>query len=401
MDPIVIIGAGQTAAQAVATLRAEGFEGGIVVFGDEPSLPYQRPPLSKAFLAGETSADRLELRPAAFYADQHVTMALGQRVVAIDPAARSIETADGMRRRYTSLLIATGTRARGCPVPGGHLAGVHAIRTIGDVDRLRADCLPGARMVIIGGGYIGLEVAAKARALGLDVTVLESQPRLLARAVCAATADHLAALHSAHGVTIHTGIGVEALTGVDRVTGVGLSDGRRLAADVVLVAVGAVPNVELAQAAGLAVDNGIVVDAATRTSAPNIYAAGDVASFPSGLCGRRLRLESVPNAIDMAKAAAQAMLGQPVCYDPVPWFWSDQYDVKLQIAGLSQGHDRTETDGDPASGRFSIRYFAGDRLIAVDSINDPRSHLAARRALANPVPAAAGTPVAVPVPITL
>lgn len=382
MKTVVIVGAGQAAAQAAASLRSEGFQGGIVLYGDEPHLPYQRPPLSKAFLAGETTPERLELRPAAFYQDQDVTLRLGQRIVAVDPAAREIVTAGGVRQTYGSLLIATGTRPRALPLPGDGMAGVHQIRTIRDVDRFRAEFAPGARLVVIGGGYIGLEVAAKARKLGLEVAVVEGQARILARSVSVQTATFLAALHAGHGVDIRTGVTVQGLVGSDHVTGVLLGDGTILAADIVLIAVGATPNIELAAAAGITTDNGIVVDAVTRTNAPNIYAAGDVACFPSRLYGRRLRLESVPNAIDQAKVAATAILGRPVSYDPVPWFWSDQYDVKLQIAGLSQGYDHTESEGNAENGRFSVRYFANGALIAVDSINDPRSHMQARRDMA-------------------
>lgn len=382
MPPLVIIGAGQAAAQAVATLRGEGYDGGIVLYGDEPHRPYQRPPLSKAFLAGESEPGRLELRPAAFYDDLGVTLRLGVPVAAIDPAAGTVTTAAGITQPYAKLLITTGTRPRALPLPGDHLAGVHHIRAIRDVERFRAGFRPGARLVVIGGGYIGLEVAAKARMLGLDVTVVEGQPRILARVVAAETAAALAALHAAHGVILRTGTGVAGLTGTGSVSGVRLSNGSVLPADLVLIAVGAVPNVELAASAGIAVDNGILVDACTATSLPNIHAAGDVAAFPSRLYGRRIRLESVPNAIDQAKAAALALLGRPVRYDPVPWFWSDQYETKLQIAGLSQGFTEAQTTGEAGSGPFSVRYLRDGRLIAVDSLNDPRSHLQARRELA-------------------
>ena len=381
-EPIVIVGAGQAAAQAVASLRSDGFAGDIVLFGDEPHLPYQRPPLSKAFLAGDTTASRLELKPETFYAEERVDLRLGQRVVRIDPVAQSVTTADDRATGYSKLLIATGTRPRALPLPGDGLAGVHHIRAIRDVERFRAEFAPGAKLVVIGGGYIGLEVAAKARVLSLDVTVIEGQARILSRVVSDETAGFLDGLHRARGVDLRTGAGVRAICGADRATGVELTNGEIVPADIVLIAVGATPNAELAAEAGLTVENGIAVDAATHTSAPNIYAAGDVTFFPSRLYGRRIRLESVPNAIGQAKAAASAMLGNVVDYDPVPWFWSDQYDIKLQIAGLSQGYDRTECEGDREASRFCVRYFAGDRLLAVDSINDPRSHMGARRSLA-------------------
>ena len=380
--PVVIIGAGQAAAQAVTTLRAKGFDGPIIVFGDEPHPPYQRPPLSKAFLSGEMSAERLELKGTHFYEQHNVDLRLGTRVTRLDPRERKVELSGGASVAYASVLIATGARARHIPLPGTELQGVHSIRGIDDAQGLREALQPGARLVIIGGGYIGLEVAAKARKLGAVVTVVESQTRVLARCVATPLSEFLTAQHRAEGVDILTGAGVDAIEGGDRAEAVRLGDGRRLEADAVLIAVGAVPNQELAAEAGIAATNGIPVDAATRTAAPGIYAAGDVALFPSARYGQLVRLESVQNAIDQAKAAAASMLGEPVHYDPVPWFWSDQYDLKLQIAGLSAGHTRTELDGNPAERRFSLRYFRDDRLLAVDSINDPRSHMLARRALA-------------------
>ncbi|QRG09215.1 FAD-dependent oxidoreductase [Xanthobacter dioxanivorans] len=384
--PVVIVGAGQAAAQAVTSLKAEGYAGDIVVLGDEPYLPYQRPPLSKAYLGDEMTEDRLELKAPKFYADAGAQVRTGVRVARIHPAEKRVDLADGSHLTYGALLIATGTRARALPVPGADLPGVFSIRSIDDVKHFRAAALPGARLVIIGGGYIGLEVAAKARKLGLDVSVVEGQERLLARVACATISDFARDLHVGHGVAVLTGMGVTRITGTDRVTGVELADGRILPADLVLSAVGAVPNAELATEAGIALENGIRVDAATRTSAPDIYAAGDVASFPSTLYGRRVRLESVQNAIDQAKSAAKTITGSTVAYDPVPWFWSDQYDVKLQIAGLLDGFDRTECEGDIAAGRFCVRYFAGDRLLAVCSVNDPKSHMLARKALVAPPP---------------
>ncbi|MFG1292375.1 NAD(P)/FAD-dependent oxidoreductase [Xanthobacter versatilis] len=384
--PVVIVGAGQAAAQAVTSLKAEGYAGDIIVIGDEPYLPYQRPPLSKAYLGDEMTEDRLELKAPKFYADAGAELRLATRVARLLPSEKAVELADGSRLAYGALLIATGTRARALPVPGAELAGLFSIRSIDDVKHFRASAVPGAKLVIIGGGYIGLEVAAKAKKLGLEVTVVEGQPRLLARVACATISDFARTLHEGNGVTILTGMGVARLVGTERVTGVELADGRVLPADLVLSAVGAVPNAELASEAGLVLENGISVDEATRTSAPDIYAAGDVASFPSRLYGRRVRLESVQNAIDQAKAAAKAIMGGLVAYDPIPWFWSDQYDVKLQIAGLLDGYERTETEGDVAAGRFCVRYFAGDRLLAVCSVNDPKSHMLARKALATPPP---------------
>ena len=380
--PIVIVGAGQAAQQAVATLRDDGFSGEIILYGDEPHLPYQRPPLSKAFLAGEVTSERLELRPAAFYDEHGVDLRLGRRIDRIDVGACEVATQEGPAQRYSALLIATGTRPRNFALPGDTLAGVHYIRTIRDAERFRAEFAAGSRLVIVGGGYIGLEVAAKARKIGLEVTVLEAQHRILARVACDETAAHLAGLHKQHGVRILTGTGITGIAGAGKVEAVTTTQGETLPADIVLIAVGAAPNQELAASSGIAVENGILVDAATRTSAPNVFAAGDVTFFPSKLYGRRIRLESVPNAIGQAKAAAAAILGNPGEYDPVPWFWSDQYDAKLQIAGLSQGYDAVECTAAPDTGRFCVRYRAAGRLIAVDSINDARSHMQARRDLA-------------------
>ncbi|MGQ3676183.1 NAD(P)/FAD-dependent oxidoreductase [Xanthobacter sp. TB0139] len=382
--PIVIVGGGQAAAQVITTLRAETFSGPIVLIGDEPYLPYQRPPLSKAYLGGEMDAARLELKAPAFYAEHGVEVRLSSRVTALLTEEKMVELEGGARLSYRALLLATGTRARALPVPGANLAGVFSIRSIEDVNAFRAACQPGARLVIIGGGYIGLEVAAKARKLGLDVTLLEGRERLLARVACPIISQFVQQLHEKQGVRVRTQTGVSALQGEEngRVRTVILSDGEALPADLVLCAVGAQPNLELAEAAGLVLDNGVKVDAATRTSMADVFAVGDVASFPSALYGRRIRLESVQNAIDQAKAAARAMIGQAVTYDPVPWFWSDQYDVKMQIAGLLDGHDRSELEGELASGRFSVRYFLGERLLAVCSVNDPRNHMLARRALA-------------------
>ncbi|PSC06715.1 pyridine nucleotide-disulfide oxidoreductase [Alsobacter soli] len=379
--PIVIIGAGQSAAQAIASLRQLGEATPILIFGDEPHAPYQRPPLSKAFLAGETTADRLELKARDFYEEQGADLRLGQPVGAIRLRDREVETSDGRLWPYSRLLIATGMRPRPLPLRGTNLAGVHHVRAIRDVEAFRAELRPGARLVVIGAGYIGLEAAAKARALGLDVVVLEAAPRVLSRVVSPVVSAFFEARHARAGVRILTEARVEAIEGADRATGVTLVDGSTLPADIVLVAVGGVPNVELAAEAGLDVADGVVVDAFARTAAPDVYAAGDVANFPSRLYGRRVRLESVQNAIDQAKAAAAAMAGAPVLYDPVPWFWSDQFDVKLQIAGLSEGHDSSLVQGEPDSGSFSVEYRRAGRLLAVDSINAPRSHMLARRAI--------------------
>lgn len=381
--PLIIIGAGQAAQQAIASLQGEGYAGEIMLFGDEGCLPYQRPPLSKAYLSGEMSAERLELRPAAFYDERKVDLRLAAPIRTILPAEHAVEDARGVRHSYSKLLIATGTRARTLPVPGADLHGVFTLRTMADVNRLKPAMQPGAKLVVIGGGYVGLETGAMAKKLGLAVSVVEAAPRILARVAGEETAAEIAALHARNGVQILTGTGLAGFEGNTQVTGVRLSDGRVLPADLVLLAVGAIPNVELAAAAGIALDNGIATDAATRTNLPDIYAAGDCASFQSARYGRRLRLESVQNAIDSAKAAASALLGGTPVYDPVPWFWSDQFDLKLQIAGLSTGATRVERE--VSEGKGAIRAYLGERLIAVDSLNDPKSHLIARKTLAESV----------------
>jgi 3-phenylpropionate/trans-cinnamate dioxygenase ferredoxin reductase subunit len=381
-EPIIIVGAGQAGIKAAETLRMKGFEGKILLIGEEGWPPYQRPPLSKAYLKGELSEDRLFLKANDYFASANVELMSGTRVAAIDPAAHAVTLADGKVLSYSKLLLATGTRARALPLPGAELEGVFTLRGIDDTRRI-ADALGKAESVaIIGGGYIGMEFAAVARSMGKTVTVIEAQDRILKRSVAPEISEFFRKLHEGHGVRLVLGEGVKGIAGSAYAEGVELVSGEPLAADLVLVAAGAVPVTELAQAAGLIVERGIAVDAACRTSAPDIYAAGDCTVFPSRRYGRQIGLESVQNASDQGKAAALSMLGEETVYDPVPWFWSDQYDVKLQIAGLAQGYDRTEIVGDPGEGRFALRYFAGDALLAVDAVNDPRSHMMARKELA-------------------
>jgi 3-phenylpropionate/trans-cinnamate dioxygenase ferredoxin reductase subunit len=382
-EPFVIVGAGQAAAQAAASLRQAGYDGGLVIVGDEDHPPYQRPPLSKKHLAGSLAGDRLALKAEGYWSEAGIDLRLGAKAHAIDVASRRLELADGTRLPYAKLLLATGSRPRLLALPGADLAGVHRLRSRADVARFQEEMRPGARLAIVGGGYIGLEVAATARELGLEVTVIEAAERLLARVVAPAMSRFFHDLHAARGVAIRTGIGVAGLEGPGRITGVRLADGSIVPADVALVAAGGLPNDELARAAGLPVDDGILVDEACRAGAPDILAAGDVARFPSRRYGRRVRLESVQNAIDQGKAAAAAMLGEPGTYDPVPWFWSDQYDAKLQIAGLSTGYAHAEIEGDPAAGTFAVAYRDGGRLLAIDTVNWPRRHMEARRALAD------------------
>ena len=381
-DPIIIVGAGQAGLKAAETLRQKGYEGGLILIGDEPFFPYQRPPLSKAYLKGEMEAERLCLRPPAWFETAVLDFRKGVRVAAIDPGPHEVQLEGGERLAYSKLLIATGTRARDLPIEGAHLPGVFTLRTMADIAPIREALEIAENVAIVGGGYIGMEFAAVAAGFGKTVTVIEACSRILERSVAPEISDYLQDLHRSHGVRLQLGTGVARIAGDTAAGGVVLASGETVPAGLVLIAVGAEPVTELAGAAGLRVEGGIVVDEACRTSAPDIHAAGDCTVFPSARYGRMIRLESVQNACDQARAAAAAMLGEDVCYDPVPWFWSDQYDVKLQIAGLSQGYDRTEIGGAPEEGSFALSYFAGDRLLAVDTVNAPRQHMMARKMLA-------------------
>jgi len=381
-ERIVAIGAGQAAAQLAISLRQGKFADEILVIGAEPYLPYQRPPLSKKFLTERPQPEKLFLRPENFWRGLNVDMALGVAAARVDPRNKTVTLADGRELGYGKLVLATGTRASALPVPGTALENVFSLRAIADVHRLRPALDAAERVVIVGGGYIGLEVAAVLRGEGRAVTVLEAEDRVLKRVTAPAVSDFFDTLHREHGVDIRLGARLAAITGDARATGVALADGKELAADVILLATGARANDELAQAAGLACQDGILVDEFTSSSVPDIYAIGDCARLPSRRYGRLLRLESVQNAVDQAKAAAAVLLGEPAAYDPVPWFWSDQYDVKLQIAGLSAGHTSYDIVGDPAEARFSTEYRSDGRLIAVDAINDARAHMLARRHIA-------------------
>ena len=378
MRHIIVIGAGQAGAALVAKLRSGGHSGAITLIGEEAAPPYQRPPLSKAYLMGEMVEDRLYLRSAEFYATHDITLRLGRAVTAIDPVARTVTLGDSVLP-YDELALTTGSVPRRLPATiGGDLGGVYTVRSLADVDAMRAEFAPGRRVVIIGGGYIGLEAAAVAARLGLDVTVVEMAPRILQRVAAPETSDHFRALHAVHGVEILEGIGLDRLLGEGHVTGARLTDGRELPADFVIAGVGILPATALADMAGLAVENGIRTDAHGRTSDANIWAAGDCASFPWR--GGRLRLESVQNAIDQAELVAENMLGAGRDYVPEPWFWSDQYDCKLQIAGLNTGYDHIVTRG-PEGEAVSFWYFKGDQLLAIDAMNDPRAYMVGKRLL--------------------
>ena len=376
MTHVIVIGAGQAGAALVARLRAGGHQGEITLIGAEPQPPYQRPPLSKAYLMGEMEAERLWLRGAEYYADNAIILRLGQHVTAIDPLARTVVLGTDSLS-YDELVLTTGsTPRRLSATAGGDLQGVYTVRTLADVDAMKAEFVEGRRLIIVGGGYIGLEAAAVARKLGLDVTVLEMAPRILQRVAAPETSDYFRALHQAHGVRILESTGLERLLGEQRVTGARLSDGREIAADFVIVGVGIMPGTGLAEAAGIALENGIRTDEMGRTNVAHIWAAGDCASFP--WAGGRLRLESVGNAIEQAEAVADNIMGAGAPYVAHPWFWSDQYDTKLQIAGLNTGYDRIVTRG-PEGAAVSFWYYRGDTLLAVDAMNDPRAYMVGKR----------------------
>ena len=379
-DPIVIVGAGQAGAKAAETLRRLGFDGAIMIVGDEPHETYQRPPLSKKYLSGEIETAQLWLNGPGFYESQRIEVVTGERVVSIDPRARRVETASNRAFSYSKLLLATGSRPRALPLPGSDLPGVHMLRSISDVLAMEAVRGGSCRVVIIGGGYIGLEVAAMLRSMGNAVTILEAQQRLLQRVAGPVLSGFFHELHTRRGVDIRLSASVRAIVGTGKVEQVETAD-TVIPADLVLIAAGSIANDDLAAAAGLSVGDGILVDETCR-AADDIYAAGDCTRFFSRRYGRSIRLESVQNATDQARAAAAAMLGAWDIYDPVPWFWSDQYDVKLQIAGLNLGHDRTEVSGDTGIASFALSYFAGDRLLCVDAVNAPREHMLARRRIA-------------------
>ena len=376
MAHVVVVGAGQAGSAVVAKLRGLGFDGQITLIGEEPAPPYQRPPLSKAYLMGEMEEERLWLRSNAFYAEQNITLRLNSKVGGIDRAAKTLTVGDETLS-YDHLVLTTGSTPRRLPAAiGGDLAGVYTVRTLADVDAMRAEFAPGRRVVIVGGGYIGLEAAAVARKLGLEVTVLEMAPRILQRVAAPETSDYIRALHQAHGVTILESTGLDRLLGTGHVAGVRLQDGRELPADFVIAGVGILPGQALAEAAGLEIENGIKTDAHGRTSDPFIWSAGDCASFPYK--GGRIRLESVGNAIDQAEVVAENIMGAGKDYIAKPWFWSDQYACKLQIAGLNTGYDNIVTRGPEGEG-VSFWYYQGDTLLAVDAMNDPRGYMVGKR----------------------
>ncbi len=376
MGHVVVIGAGQAGSSCVARLRNTGFEGQVTLIGAEPQPPYQRPPLSKAYLMGDMALERLYLRPESFYAEHDIDLRLGTQVHAIDTAAQTVDLG-GEVLSYDDLVLTTGSEPNRLPAAiGGALEGVHVVRDLADVDAMSPRFTEGARVLIVGGGYIGLEAAAVASKLGLNVTLVEMSERILQRVAAPETSDFFRALHKAHGVDIREGVGLETLLGDGAVTGARLSDGSEVAVDFVIVGVGIRPGTALAEAAGITLENGIRVDAQGRTNVPHVWAAGDCASFPYR--GTRIRLESVPNAIDQAECVADNIMGAGTDYVAKPWFWSDQYDVKLQIAGLNTGYDRVVTRQVDADS-VGFWYYRGDTLLAVDAMNDPRGYMVGKR----------------------
>jgi 3-phenylpropionate/trans-cinnamate dioxygenase ferredoxin reductase subunit len=382
---ILIAGGGQAAVQAADTLRRKGFTGKLTVVGEESWLPYQRPPLSKKYLAGSLERERLLIRPAQFFAEHGVTALLGRRVTDIARRERHVRLDDGLVLPYDALVLATGSRPRRLLAPGGELQGVHYLRTIADADRIRAEGTAGGRMLVIGGGYIGLEVAATARELGMEVTVLEMADRVMNRVTCPQLSAFYEAEHARRGVRILCNEQVRALHGdarTGRVRAVLTEAGTEYPADVVVVGVGVAPADELAKAAGLECENGVVTDAHCRTADEAIWAAGDCASHLNRRYGRHLRLESVDNAFEQGTTVALNLLGTPTPHDKLPWFWSDQFDLKLIIVGISHGYDTVVMRGTPAARSFSACYLRDGELVAIDSVNAPKDQMAARRLIA-------------------
>ncbi len=382
-EVIVIAGGGQAGGEAAIQLRQNGFEGRVVLVGDEPYLPYSRPPLSKAFLSGELDAESLLLRASSTYEEAGIEALTSSSVTTIDRAGHCVTLSGGMVLGYSKLILATGGRARPMRVAGADLANIFYLRSISDVEQLQAAFLPGKRLVIVGGGYIGLEVAAVAIKLGLDVTVLEGAARVLARVTSPEMSAFYTRVHTEHGVKIRTDVVVSGFeAGADGVSvgHVAFGAGETVDADLVLIGIGLIPNCELAEAAGLAVENGITVDGHGRTSDPDIFAIGDCASHAShGFLARKVRLESVPNAIEQARIAAAEICGKPVPAVTAPWFWSDQYKLKLQMVGLSDGYDRLVIRGDMAAASFITFYLKDQRIIAADAVNRPAEFMVAKR----------------------
>jgi 3-phenylpropionate/trans-cinnamate dioxygenase ferredoxin reductase component len=383
----VIVGTGQAGFQTAASLRAEGYAEPITLIGEERQIPYQRPPLSKGFALGQQDFESIELRPEKFYQDHRINLITGKRVSRIDRAARQVELESGEQFAYDKLVLAVGSRNRNLSVKGADVDGIVYLRSLEEAVIIRDRLKSANAVLVIGGGFIGLELAAAARSLGKDVTVVEALPRLMSRAVAPMISEFFRGLHSHKGINVICNATVSAIEGSDgNARSVVLSDGSKWPADVIIAGIGIMPNVALAQTAGLPVGNGIAIDEYLQTSDENIFAIGDCTEFPCAFAGARIRLESVQNAADQAQSVASTIAGRRSVYKALPWFWTDQFEVKLQMAGISRGYDRTVTRGSAESGKLSIFYFKGERLIGIDSINRPLDHMMGRKLMAAHVP---------------
>ncbi|HAG93361.1 MAG TPA: pyridine nucleotide-disulfide oxidoreductase [Gammaproteobacteria bacterium] len=379
----IIIGASHAGAQLATSLRREGWAGRIVVIGEESVLPYHRPPLSKALLNGEKTADQLEIFKPSVYEKADIEFMLGTVVTAIDRSDKRVLLTNGESLHYDKLALCTGARVRCLSIPGADLGGVHYLRDLRDASSIQAEVREGARAVIVGGGYIGLETAASLSKLGMKVTVLEMMDRVLERVTAPPLSEYYTKLHSRHGVKILTNTQAQSLRGNGTVASVECNEGLSLPADLVIIGIGVIPNTGLAESSGLEVDNGIIVNEFACTSDPDIVAAGDCTFHPNNVLGYHLRLESVPNAMEQAKTAAASLCGKQKPYHSLPWFWSDQYNIKLQIAGFNKGYDRVEIMGNPDQDQFVAWYIQGDRLLAADCINSPKEFIQAKKLIAS------------------
>jgi len=381
VENVVIIGASHAAAEAISSLRKSGWRRSITLIGDEKQLPYQRPPLSKGYYKGEVGAEKLAIKKREFYDTANVDLHLGKRVERIDRNNKFVELEAQERIPYSHLIIATGTRARTLNIEGSDLANIKYLRTLDDVDDIKQSLVPNAKLLIIGAGYIGLEVAASAAQQDVKVTVLEAMDRVLARVTSPVVSEFYQDLHTEKGVQIKLNSTLEKFEQMDDVKVAVLSSGERIELDCVIVGIGVIPNIELAEHAGLDCNNGITVDEFTRTEDPSIYAVGDCCNHPNAIYQRRIRLESVPNATAQAKIAALAICGEDVAYKQLPWFWSDQYDVKLQTAGLFEGYDNYTVSGSISERKFSVSYFKDDKLIALDALNSPADFMKSKKSI--------------------
>ncbi len=386
MVGMVIVGAGHAAGQTAASLRQAKYEGEIILIGDASHSPYQRPPLSKQYLSGEHGMERVYLRPEKFYADRDITVKVDTRVESIDTSAKNVTTDQGETIEYENLLIATGSRPRILHIDGSDLPGIYYFRTVADVDAIRAQMEPGKKLVIVGGGYIGLEVASVGVTSGLEVHVLEMEERILQRVTTPEMSGYYHNLHSERGVHIHTSKMVSGFTGDGQVSGVLCGD-ETIAADLVIVGIGIIPNTEIAEAAGIDCDNGILVNDHCETSVPGVYAAGDCTNHPNPLLERRLRLESVPNAMEQARVVAANICGGDKSYASYPWFWSDQYELKLQMVGFSADGDTQVMRGDMASNQFAVFYLKDGAMVAADAVNSPKEFMICKQLIGKNVDA--------------